>query len=1040
MIRIILAALRANPAQTLTIALLAAVAAGLSAILPAYLVGAVESGTVATVEAAPVGQRVITTALVIPAGSAEADAARRLAEVRRAIERPGLRLIGGMRASVQFTVPPTGQLTAPGGTGQPQFPAVVAARDDFCRHLRITGTCPAGDHDALVSAREAERLGLRPGAELRYAAATLTVTGTYQVTDPAEPYWTDGSVVRVNPVFVRPGAFRVLAPSQVFVTADGLVTAALFTDLAPTTTTTALTEDVYGLQREGYTVSAAVLELGNRITTNRRLLLAGVPVAGLQVLVLCWLTLGLALRHGSAGWRADVGLLKLRGARRGRILVLAVGRSAVPILAGAGAGVAVALVTGHFRSGEAPLRLAVPSAVLALSAAGAAALAVLGSLVVAAAAERRVLREPVLDLMRRVSERRRAWRAGAVEVVIVVLAVAAVYQVRSAPRDVAAAAAGLALFVPVLVAPAMALTGTRLLGPVAAAAARRAFGGGRVSTGLAVIDLARRPGARRLTALLVVAVALLVTAGAAWSSAATARDRRATLELGADRVVSVTARNSTHLLAAVRSADPSGRAAMAVVAGRLGTESDAPAVVAVDATRLAAVGAWDTRAARAALARRLRPDVAPAVVVTGTAVELELSMPDGDAVPVPGAGDATVELALVDRRGIGTTVRLGPLAPGRQRVRVATPACAAAACRLVSITVLPVRSTAGQPAPDNGEAPSTAPIVLHRLDQVDPPATLLDPAGFGDVRRWRQPMSAQRPSLVFSQGSDGLNLRVSTLGPPESTSPDTGSGQPAVPAGSPAKAEPLTVEVADAPLPVPLAATGPGVDDRPGGLTYPLLGSTRAPVRIAANTGPLPRVGAAGMLMDLEYADRLVRGLDGAYEVWLSRDASAALLERLRGEGLLILHTDSIDAVTGRYAAHAGTAVLRMYLVVAVAGLLLAAGSVVLVGVVDRPARAAELAALRVQGVSGAALRRSVRTGYAAAVVVSVVLGVLAALVVRALADAGLPLFDDGWAVLAAPGPSWSAVGLLAAGLLVALGPAVLAASSRPAGHSGGPR
>ena len=124
---------------------------------------------------------------------------------------------------------------------------------------------------------------------------------------------------------------------------------------------------------------------------------------------------------------------------------------------------------------------------------------------------------------------------------------------------------------------------------------------------------------------------------------------------------------------------------------------------------------------------------------------------------------------------------------------------------------------------------------------------------------------------------------------------------------------------------------------------------------------------------------------------------------------------------------------LRLYLVIALAGLLLAAGAVVLVGVVDRPARAAELAALRVQGVPEVAVRRSVRAGYAIAVAVAVALGVLAGLVARRLAGAGLPLFDDEWAVIAPPGPSWLAIGLLAAGLVAAFWPAVAVASARPA-------
>jgi hypothetical protein len=391
-----------------------------------------------------------------------------------------------------------------------------------------------------------------------------------------------------------------------------------------------------------------------------------------------------------------------------------------------------------------------------------------------------------------------------------------------------------------------------------------------------------------------------------------------------------------------------------------------------------------------------------------------------------------VDLVLTDRRGATVPVRLGPLPPGRQTVRADTPTCAGSGCRLVSITLTPARPAPDAPVADIAEAPSTAPIVLHRFGQLDPAETLVDPEGFADLRRWRQPISSRRPALVFSRTAEGLRLRVSALPPPAPTPP--GATRPD---DGPPVVDRWTVEVADAPLPLPAVAAGIAVDERAGGVDYPLLSSARVPVRPVATGALLPRVGATGMLIDLEYADRLVRRLDGAQEVWLARGAPAGLLDRLRDQGLVIIDTDSIDAMTEQYAAQGGTAVLRLYLVVALAGLLLAAGSVVLVGVVDRPARAAELSALRVQGVPAPAVRRAVLAGYAVAVAVATVLGVLAALIVRRLAGDGLPLFDDGWTVIAAPGPSWLAMTMLAAGLAVAFVPAVLVASARPVPERG---
>ena len=333
---------------------------------------------------------------------------------------------------------------------------------------------------------------------------------------------------------------------------------------------------------------------------------------------------------------------------------------------------------------------------------------------------------------------------------------------------------------------------------------------------------------------------------------------------------------------------------------------------------------------------------------------------------------------------------------------------------------------AGQPGCGHGETPSTAPIVLHRFAQLDPTATLVDPAEFADLRRWRQPISPRRPALVFSRTADGLNLRISALPPPAPAAP----GAPRPDDGPPVP-DRWTVEVADAPLPLPAVAFGIPVDERAGGVDYPLLSSARVPVRPIATGAPLPRVGATGMLMDLEYADRLVRSLDGAQEVWLARDAPAGLLDRLRDQELVIIDNDSVDAMTDQYAAQGGHAVLRLYLVVALAA---AAGRRIGgAGRCRRPARPRR----RVSAAAGAG---GTRPGGAAR----------GARRVRRRRRGGDGSRGAGRAPRA-PGrrrrpaavrrrvgrdrparPSWLAIGVLAAGLAVAFVPAVLVASARP--------
>ena len=987
MIRVILAALRRHPSQAVAVAVLAALAAAIAAIVPAYLVSAAEVGTVSAVESAPSGLRTVVAQKKEP-GTDVARSLRLTTDIARTmLDRPGLRTSTSVRATGAIRTGNQGTLERD-----------IAYRDGFCERLRVTGDCPENDHEIMISNRVAGELGLDVGTEVTYSPhrgspARFTISGRYQGDDPTD------SLLRSEPVFATPGAITLLRNSELSLVIEARATPELFTSVEALRDARAVTLRLNQLVRnDGYQITSSLEALADRVTLNRRVIAAGVPVAGLQLLLLCWFALGLAVRQAGAGWRPDVGLLKLRGVPPGRVTALAVGRSGFPILAGAVAGAVAALALRGFlgtavgRTSAQP-NLAVADGYVLLGGAGAALLAVIGSLAIAFFAERGMLREPVVDLLRRVPARQGGWRAGAVEVLVAALAVAAVYQVRSAPVD-DPAAAGLALFVPVLVALVAALTGTRLLVPTAAAAARRAFGVARISTGLALLDLARRPGARRLAALVVTASALLVTATTGWAAAASARTDRAALELGAARVVTVDAESAAHLLTAVRAADPGGHNAMAVVVGRTTSSSDALPVIAVDSPRLAAVAVWpggggagqgiDVRD----LAGRLRPATGAAIVAGGGAMELDLTVPD--AVPPL---QVTIEAQLIDRRGARIIAALGPAGTGRHTVRADTPGCAGG-CRLVGFTL-------------TGSREGSAPVVLHRLAQLDPPSTLVDGKGFADLARWRQPLLSRKPWLLISNSGDGLALRVDRVDPRPIDEAPAVSGANQL--GS--TPDPLTVEVADTPLPLPAVVSGDlAATRRAGGQPAPLLGAGGVPLRQIGTPAALPRVGETGFVVDLEYADRLLVGVDGTREVWLADDAPDSILGRLRAQGLEIVRTDTVAAASDRYAAEGSAAVLRLNLVVALAGLLLAAASVVLVAAVDRPARAGELAALRLQGVPERTVVRSVIGGYTLVACVAAALGALAAFAAHRLSG-DRPVFDDSWDLLTPTGPGWLAIG-----------------------------
>ncbi len=166
----------------------------------------------------------------------------------------------------------------------------------------------------------------------------------------------------------------------------------------------------------------------------------------------------------------------------------------------------------------------------------------LGALVVLIVAEVAALRAPVALLLRDVPPRRRGWRGDVVDAAVVALAVAASYQARTThdPR-----------FGPV-VALAVAVLLARLVGLLASGVAARNLRAGRVRSGLTAVQLARRPGVDRVLALLIVAVALIGTAGHGFLAAAGARAAQAAGELGAPRVLTVQAPNREALLHAVQ--------------------------------------------------------------------------------------------------------------------------------------------------------------------------------------------------------------------------------------------------------------------------------------------------------------------------------------------------------------------------------------------------------------------------------------------------------------------------------------------------------
>ncbi|HEY6596199.1 MAG TPA: FtsX-like permease family protein [Asanoa sp.] len=989
MLWLIVRALLGRGAPAITLLLLSILSAGAAAAAPQYIARSAQDMASPAVAAASVEDRTFAAELRLDGGALTADrVAAAVEEVRTAVALPDLTVISGLVASGAVSGAERG-VTAP-----------LGYRDGFCDQLVLDGRCPARAGEVAVAAATAQTLGVRVGDPVRFRAESgrsdvpLTVVAIYRAKDLYADYWAARELVRTGTdddetatddraaVFTVPETITRNGLPTAFVEVDGIGAGDILATTAPLDVRDRLREAQAQLVDRGYETDAQLSVLAADTHNAQLDVVRGVPVSVAELLAVCWIALFLAVRHGGAVRRREVGLLKLRGAGRWRMLALSVGQSAVPMIVGGVVGVVVGLALVRPRADV----LSPQTARIAdLGSLGAAAVAVLGSLLAATVAERRTLRAPVAVLLRSVPARRFGWRSGTIDAVLVVLALAGAYEARAYAAS-SAQASWLALLSPALLALALGVVLARLLVPLAARVGRQALRAGRIGAAVTAIELARRPSVPQLTALLTTAVALLGTALATADTTSRADRDRAAAEVGADRVLIVTAPSRSQLLSAVRSIDPGGRAAMAVVA------SPNNGVLAVDATRLAAVARWrgeyGAREA-AAVAARLRPAQLPSEpTVAGPAVTLEAG---GEGRPV------TVRAAFAAPDGSPVDVTFGPVTGPRRAYRQDVAACAGA-CRLVSLTI----------------GPRSAAFTL-RIFALAGTAGGVDPAVLADRTRWRTATAVGQLPLDVSTDQDGLTLSglVNTVD--------------------------RAVYVADTPDRLPMVAAGgrgpelSAADPQLG--TFP---GPKLPVTLAGGASALPRLGREGALVDLETADRMAGdlGIGDSMQVWLTADAPADMTRRLAERGIVTVRDNTTAALADRYARQALPVTVRFQLLAGMVIVLLAAGALGVVAAVERRPRGAALIALRRQGLTAGAAGRASLGTYAVVIGLAVVAGVVTTVVARTVLRVGTPLLPDVWQVLTAPAAARAApIALAAVGSAVVFAAVVAMSTGRLLGQ-----
>jgi putative ABC transport system permease protein len=864
----------------------------------------------------------------------------------------------------------------------------------------VEGRCPADDREAMVSTRTEKDAGVPVGTMLRLGissdsvADTVRVVGVYDAATADPSVWGLDRPAQYTPARIEGPPDRldeVVVSEQTMLGTNGDVAAVSLRRIDPARVHLADLPDL-----RAAVVAATALDPTIDTAAPRTLSISGMPehldelqpqldavaaaafAVTAQLVLLAWFVLFLVVAATSDERAGEIALAKLRGMSRRSTLGFGL---AEPVLL-----VVVALPVGLLVAWLADTALArgylVPGSSVSVTSAVVVALVVcfLGAVSAAALAARGILSAPVLEQLRRTGGRRaRLLRSSAVDAAAVALAAAGIYELRSGGSD------ALALLAPGLIALAVGLLAVRLLPALARIEVSRTRASSKVASFLASRNVARRPGGLRIVVLLTLAVALAVFAVDGWTVAAANRGDVARAEVGASEVLHVQVASPGELLAAVDAADPSGTQALAAVM----SDNGAGGLLAVDATRLGAVAAWDpvwVGSSRDTIGAQLHPAQPTEPLLVHGSLRLV-----ADFTRTEGFSPLTFSVAVRAASGLPYLARIGILEPGSATYSVDLPPCRQTACALMSFTFtqpvgIPATVIAGE-------------VGLQDATDAQGPVDLTSVGPTG----WRSgsptsPISSSSAAQVSSMADGVLTVKIAK-----------------------APIDDAAIEVADHPVALPVMQ---GSDQPVQGDTGPFAVTTGLDSRFTPatleSTGVLPRLLTSGTMADLRFAiDATTTGFDPLdYQVWLSPSASPEVRAAVGR-----LDVVSTETVAGREAtlSRSGPALaLRLFLLAAVVALVLGAGTLLANAYVVIRRRAYELAALRALGADRAVLVRSARREQVVLALTGTVLGAVAGLVAAWLAlpallsagDTGLPV----WL-----GPAWLPVVVLLVVVLAAL-------------------
>jgi hypothetical protein len=175
----------------------------------------------------------------------------------------------------------------------------------------------------------------------------------------------------------------------------------------------------------------------------------------------------------------------------------------------------------------------------------------------------------------------------------------------------------------------------------------------------------------------------------------------------------------------------------------------------------------------------------------------------------------------------------------------------------------------------------------------------------------------------------------------------------------------------------------------------------------------LPRLGSSGVLADIRYLEQTLvsDAASNPIEIWLGASAPADAVDKFRALGLAVTGGTSVADAQAALARQGPALALQFYLAAAAFGMALALGGLCLVAAVDRRQRAADLRALRVQGLPRRMVRRAALWGYLSIVLLAALTGLFGAAVAWVVSGDRMPIFTDTASPLTPPHwPAWQSV------------------------------